>query len=256
MGYKKRTVRNTGEIIDEIPESMSENVPEVVSEMPMSQPEIDDAETQRKQAIADKRRASLALARSKIIPKSTLKKQADEAVKATADAVKVKDDEIKIKQEETDAMRLKYERDRVKQLEDSLMTLQKLIADKPSQSGSFYETKPYPIVNPPVELPPIKEKYKRPSRAKSVVSERAMDKPSQQTERGSSYGTKHDIPARQERTLQPEKIIPKKSVEPKITRTSATPTETLIDKSYGEQLQERLRNQAINKIMNDTFGGF
>jgi hypothetical protein len=240
MGYKKRTVRNTGEIIDEIPESMSENVPEVVSEMPMSQPEIDDAETQRKQAIADKRRASLALARSKIIPKSTLKKQADEAVKATADAVKVKDDEIKIKQEETDAMRLKYERDRVKQLEDSLMTLQKLIADKP-----------YPVVNPPVELPPIKEKYKRPSRAKSVVSERAMDKPSQS---GSSYGTKHDVPARQERTLQPEKIIPKKSVESNITRPATT--ETLIDKSYGEQLQERLRNQAINKIMNDTFGGF
>jgi hypothetical protein len=33
-------------------------------------------------------------------------------------------------------------------------------------------------------------------------------------------------------------------------------TDKLIDKSYGEQLQERLRNQAINKIMNDTFGGF
>jgi hypothetical protein len=238
MGYKKRTDRNTDKITDEIPESMPENVPEVVPEMPMPEAEIDDAETQRKQAIADKRRASLALARSKIIPKSTLKKQADEAVKATADAVKVKDDEIKIKQEETDAMRLKYERDRVKQLEDSLMTLQKLIADKPS-----------PVVNPPVELPPIKEKYKRPSRAKS-----AIDKPSQQTERGSSYGTKHDVPARQERTLQPEKIIPKKSVESNITRPATT--ETLIDKSYGEQLQERLRNQAINKIMNDTFGGF
>jgi len=230
MGYKKRTVRNTGEITDEITENMPEHVPEPTPEMPMPDPEIDDAEIIRKQAIADKRRASLALARSKIIPKSTLKKQADEAVKASAEVIKGKDDEIKIKQEETDAMRLKYERERVKQLEDSLMTLQKLIADKPS-----------PFVNPPVELPPIKEKYKRPSRAKSVtpVSERAIDK--------------HDVPAR-----QPEKIIPKKSVEPKITRTSAsaTPTETLIDKSYGEQLQERLRNQAINKIMNDTFGGF
>jgi len=213
MGYRKRTDAKSDKITDELPE----NVPEVVPEMPMPEAEIDDAETQRKQAIADKRRASLALARSKIIPKSTLKKQADEAVKATADAVKVKDDEIKIKQEETDAMRLKYEKERVKQLEDSLMTLQKLIADKPS----------------PVETAPVKEKYKRPSRAKS---ERVIDK--------------HDVPAR-----QPEKIIPKKSVEAKITRPSAT-TETLIDKSYGEQLQERLRNQAINKIMNDTFGGF
>jgi hypothetical protein len=233
MGYRKRTDTKSDKITDEIPESIPENVPEAVPEMPIpealksvtdpkgrSEAEIDDAETIRKQAIADKRRASLALARSKIIPKSTLKKQADEAVKAVADVVKVKDDVIKIKQEETDAMRLKYEKDRVKQLEDSLMTLQKLIADKPS-----------PVVNAPMETAPVKEKYKRPSRAKSAID-------------------KHDVPAR-----QPEKIIPKKSVEPKITRTSAT-TETLIDKSYGEQLQERLRNQAINKIMNDTFGGF
>ena len=207
MGYKKRTDRNTDIITDEIPESIPENVPQPTPELPVPQPEI-DAETIRKQEIADKRRASLALARSKIIPKSTLKKQAEEAVK-------VKDDVIKVKQEETDAMRLKYERERVKQLEDNLNALQKLIADKPA-----------PIV--PVETPPVK--YKRPSRAKSVIE-------------------KHDVPAR-----QPEKIIPKKSIEPQITRPPTT--ETLIDKSYGEQLQERLRSQAINKIMNDTFGGF
>ena len=210
MGYKKRTDRNTDIITEEIPESSPENVPQPTPELPVPQPEI-DAETIRKQAIADKRRASLALARSKIIPKSTLKKQAEEAVK-------VKDDVIKVKQEETDAMRLKYERDRVKQLEDNLNALQKLIADKPA---------PVPV---PMETPPVKEKYKRPSRAKSVIE-------------------KHDVPAR-----QPEKIIPKKSIEPQITRPPTT--ETLIDKSYGEQLQERLRSQAINKIMNDTFGGF
>ena len=224
MGYRKRTDRNTDEIIEETPESIPENVPQPTPEIP----EIDDAETIRKQAIADKRRASLALARSKIIPKSTLKKQAEEAVKATADAVKVKDDVIKVKQEETDAMRLKYERDRVKQLEDSLMTLQKLIADKPA-----------PVVPAPVETPPVK--YKRPSRAKSAIEKH--DVPARQSSKSdSSYGT------------QPEKIIPKKSIEPQITRPPTT--ETLIDKSYGEQLQERLRSQAINKIMNDTFGGF
>ena len=232
MGYKKRTDRNTDEIIESIPESLPDNVPlasRPTPELPVPQPEI-DAETIRKQAIADKRRASLALARSKIIPKSTLKKQAEEAVK-------VKDDVIKVKQEETDAMRLKYERDRVKQLEDNLNALQKLIADKPA-----------PIV--PVETPPVK--YKRPSRAKSVI-----EKTSQSV---SPYGTKHDVPARQSSKsdssygTQPEKIIPKKSIEPQITRPPTT--ETLIDKSYGEQLQERLRSQAINKIMNDTFGGF
>ena len=221
MGYRKRTDRNTDEIIENIPESSPENVPQPTPEIPAPESEI-DAETKRKQEIADKRRASLALARSKIIPKSTLKKQAEEAVK-------VKDDVIKVKQEETDAMRLKYERDRVKQLEDNLNALQKLIADKPA-----------PIV--PVETPPVK--YKRPSRAKSVI-----EKTSQSV---SPYGTKHDVPARQ--PIQPTQIIPKKSIEPQITRPPTT--ETLIDKSYGEQLQERLRSQAINKIMNDTFGGF
>lgn len=226
MGYKKRTDRNTDIITDEIPESIPENVPQPTPELPVpepsqsgssvrTEPEI-DVETIRKQEIADKRRASLALARSKIIPKSTLKKQAEEAVK-------VKDDVIKVKQEETDAMRLKYERERVKQLEDSLMTLQKLIVDRP-----------VPVAPAPVETPPVK--YKRPSRAKSATYER------QSSKSDSSYGT------------QPEKIIPKKSIEPQITRPPTT--ETLIDKSYGEQLQERLRSQAINKIMNDTFGGF
>tara|TARA_R110000868_G_scaffold130070_1_gene339584 strand:- start:1346 stop:1999 length:654 start_codon:yes stop_codon:yes gene_type:complete len=217
MGYRKRTVDKTGQITDEIPESIPENVPEPTPEIPTPEPEIDDAETIRKQAIADKRRASLALARSKIIPKSTLKKQAEEAVK-------VKDDVIKMEREETDAMRLKYERDRVKQLEDNLNALQKLIADKPA---------PVPV---PVETPPVKEKYKRPSRAKTVTpAERVIEK--------------HDVPSR-----QPTQIIPKKSIEPQITRPPTT--ETLIDKSYGEQLQERLRSQAINKIMSDTFGGF
>jgi hypothetical protein len=229
MGYRKRTDVKTDKIPESIPENVPENVPTpqlAIPEIPMPEPEIEDAETKRKQEIADKRRASLALARSKIIPKSTLKKQAEEAVK-------VKDDVIKIKQEETDAMRLKYERDRVKQLEDNLMALQKLIADKPT-----------PVVVPE----PVKEKYKRPSRAKSAtpIIERVIDTPSQS---GSPYGTKHDVPAR-----QPTQIIPKKSIEPKITRPATT--ETLIEKSYGEQLQERLRSQAINKIMNDTFGGF
>jgi hypothetical protein len=233
MGYKKRTDAKIDKIIEETAESMPESMPDATPEIPMpealksAEPEI-DAETQRKQEIADKRRASLALARSKIVPKSTLKKQAEEAVK-------VKDDVIKIKQEETDAMRLKYERDRVKQLEDNLNALQKLIADKPAT--------PVPI---PVELPPVKEKYKRPSRAKS-----AIDKTSQSV---SPYGTKHDIPTRQQQ--QPKQIIPNKSVEPRMISKAEPSTDKLIDKSYGEQLQERLRTQAINKIMNDTFGGF
>ena len=219
MGYKKRTVRNTGDITDEIVEKVPEVMPEAVVEIPEENHEEDavmktDAEAIRKLEIAEKRRASLALARSKIIPKSQLKKQADEVIKS-------KDEVIRSKQEETDAMRLKYERDRVKQLEDSLMALQKLIVEKPA-----------PVVAPVTVEPVVetKPKYKRPSRAKSAVAERVVE------------------------TKQPQQIIPKKTVDPRITRP--VPTETLIDKSYSEQLQERLRTQAINRIMSDTFGGF
>jgi hypothetical protein len=217
MGYRKRTDNKTDKITDEMPESIPENVPEPTPEIPMPEPEIDN-ETIRKQEIADKRRASLALARSKIIPKSTLKKQAEEAVK-------VKDDVIKIKQEETDAMRLKYERDRVKQLEDNLNALQKLIADKPNTSPAPVPAPvPVPILEPP--------KRKRPSRSKEALAQRATEAP----------------------TEQPKHVAPKKSVEPRMIAPIST--QKLIEQSYGEQLQERLRSQAINKIMNDTFGGF
>lgn len=233
MGYRKRTVAKTGEITDEIVENVPEAVPEAVPDYEGSVPEINDeaAAATRKLEIAEKRRASLALARSKIVPKSTLKKQVQDATKATEEVIKGKDEVIKIKQEESDAMRLKYERDRVKQLEESLNTLQKLIADKSA-----------PVVAAPVELPPVKEKYKRPSRAKSAMAE------SSGTAR-LARAEKHDVPSR-----QPEKIIPKKSVEPRMV--AAPSTEKLIDKSYSEQLQERLRSQAVNKIMMETFGGF
>lgn len=218
MGYRKRTNKITDEIIEEMPESMPESVPEPVPEntqdITPNYTEMDET-ARRKQEIADKRRASLALARSKIVPKSALKKQADEVIKS-------KDIELKNKQEETDAMRLKYERDRVKQLEDNLMTLQKLIAEKPA-----------PVVVPVVEPPKRKQ---RPSRSKEALAARAVET---------------------EQVQQPKLIIPKKSVDSRMLSREAPPsTEKLIDKSYSEQLQERLRTQAINKIMSETFGGF
>lgn len=218
MGYKKRIDKTT----DEITEINEESVPEVMPEpMPQEEPEIDEA-ARRKQEIADKRRASLALARTKIVPKSALKKQADEVIKG-------KDELLRNKQEETDAMKLKYERDRIRQLEDNLNALQKLIAEKPA-----------PVVVAPAApavavVSEAKAKYKRPSRSKEALESRAETKPSKHSE-------------------QPQQIIPKKSVEPRMVAPPST--EKLIDKSYSEQLQERLRNQAVNKIMMDTFGGF
>jgi hypothetical protein len=233
MGYKKRTVRNTGEIIDEGVEIVPDDVPEAEVENTAEIPDAvinnteEDAAMKRKLEIAEKRRASLALARTKIIPKSQLKKQVLEATKVVEDVVKSKDEVIRNKQEETDAMRLKYEKERVKQLEDSLFTLQKLISEKSAAPV------PLPVPTPANELIAEKPKYKRPSRAKSAVAERVVET--------------------QSITKQPQQIIPKKSVDARITRPA---TETLIDKSYSEQLQERLRTQAINRIMSDTFGGF
>jgi hypothetical protein len=224
MGYKKRTnkITDTSDalIIEELPEIVPEDVPQPEPELPA---EMDEA-ARRKQEIADKRRASLALARSKIVPKSALKKQADEAIKG-------KDELLRNKQEETDAMRLKYERDRVKTLEDNLMALQKLIAEKPTPT--LHSPPVEKVVEKPVPEPP--KRKQRASRSKEAMEERANDK--------------HDIPAR-----QPQQIIPKKSIEPRMIAPPST--EKLIDKSYGEQLQERLRSQALHKIMNDTFGGF
>lgn len=246
MGYRKKTVVKSDEIIEtneEIPpESVPESVgssgtarlrglPESAPELPSPEPEIDET-ARRKQEIADKRRASLALARSKIVPKSALKKQAAEVIKS-------KDELLRNKQEETDAMKLKYERDRIKTLEDNLMALQKLIAERPSE-------KVIEKVVPPVAEPLPKQRKQRPSRSKEALALREQS--------SQSVG----IPEKQPRqSAQPQQIIPKKSVEPRmVAPASATSTEKLIDMSYGEQLQERLRSQAINKIMMETFGGF
>lgn len=231
MGYKKRTNKITDEIIEETPEIVPETVPEETrrglsdyeDEVPEIESEIDavDEVARRKQEIADKRRASLALARSKIVPKSALKKQAAEVIKS-------KDELLRNKQEETDAMKLKYERDRIKTLEDNLMALQKLIADKPTPTPTV--AVPVPVPEP---LPMPKQRKQRPSRSKEAIALRELPV---------------GIPEK-----QPKLITPKKSVEPRMIVPS---TERLIDKSYGEQLQERLRSQALHKIMNETFGGF
>jgi hypothetical protein len=251
MGYKKRTNKITDEIIEVSEEIVPETVPESVPEsfgtarlaraentedadaITPNNTEMDEA-SRRKQEIADKRRASLALARSKIVPKSALKKQAAEVIKS-------KDELLRNKQEETDAMKLKYERDRIKTLEDNLMALQKLIADKPTPTQPVAVPVPVPEPLPPLPLP--KQRKQRPSRSKEALAMREV--------RELPVG----IPEKQPReSAQPKLITPKKSVEPRMIAPHST--ERLIDKSYGEQLQERLRSQALHKIMNETFGGF
>lgn len=227
MGYKKRTNKITDDIIEVSEEIKPETVPQSVPEIESEIDAVDEA-ARRKQEIADKRRASLALARSKIVPKSALKKQAAEVIKS-------KDELLRNKQEESDAMKLKYERDRIKTLEDNLMALQKLIADKPTPTPTV--AVPVPVPEP---LPLPKQRKQRPSRSKEAIALRELPV---------------GIPEKQPReSAQPKLITPKKSVEPRMI--AAPSTERLIDKSYGEQLQERLRSQALHKIMSETFGGF
>ena len=238
MGYKKRTNKITDDIIEVseeiVPETVPQSVPENTEDADAITPEIDEV-ARRKQEIADKRRASLALARSKIVPKSALKKQAAEVIKS-------KDELLRNKQEETDAMKLKYERDRIKTLEDNLMALQKLIADKPTPTPPVAVPVPVPVPEP---LPLPKQRKQRPSRSKEALEVGQFLRNQALALREQSVG----IPEK-----QPKLITPKKSVEPRMI--AAPSTERLIDKSYGEQLQERLRSQALHKIMNETFGGF
>jgi hypothetical protein len=58
-----------------------------------------------------------------------------------------------------------------------------------------------------------------------------------------------------EAPVQVPSVKPKRIYKPKESKQPQEPptTNTLIDKSYREQLQERLRTQVLNKIMMETF---
>ena len=55
------------------------------------------------------------------------------------------------------------------------------------------------------------------------------------------------------RIYKPKEPKPKPVQQPQPQQPQQPTTDTLIDKSYREQLQERLREQVFNKIMKDTF---
>ena len=140
---------------------------EVIEEAPQEDPEVI-----RKREIAEKRRASLALARSKIKPKSQITKE--------------KDDEIN---------KMREENERLKQSIAS-------VEIEPR------ERKPKIIKKYVREVAPIKTRPKREER----------------------YIEQH-----QENPKQPSSI------------------NYLAEQSYAEQLQQRLRENMLNKVMYDTF---
>ena len=62
-----------------------------------------------------------------------------------------------------------------------------------------------------------------------------------------------DAPVKPKRIYKPRSQSEPKQPPPQQPPLTPPTTNTLIDKSYREQLQERLRTQVLNKIMMDTF---
>jgi hypothetical protein len=140
-------------------------------------PSTEDLERKRKDAIADKRRQSLILARSKITPKNQIRKEKDMEI----DNVKKEAEEVKRKAH-ADSEIVK------RKAEDDVELMKSLVKDK------VITTKPAPKprsrpVNPP----------------------------------------------RERQVPQPQS------------------TEHLVNQSYAEQLQRRLHDQMISRMMSETF---
>jgi hypothetical protein len=168
----KKKKEQTPPPVEETPET-----PDVASPEPEPMPSTEDLERKRKDAIAEKRRQSLILARSKITPKNQIRKEKDMEI----DNAKKEAEEIKRKaHEESEIVKKKAEED--------VELMKSLVKDK------VITTKPAPkprsrSVNPPKE---------------------------------------HSIPQQQT-------------------------TEHLVNQSYAEQLQMRLREQMLNRMMSETF---
>ena len=146
---------------------------EVIENVVVENEVIEDPEVIRKREIAEKRRASLALARSKIKPKSQITKE--------------KDDEIN---------KMKEENERLKQ-------------NIASVEIEHRERKPKIIKKYVREVAPIKTR-----------------------------------PKREERYIEQHQENPKQPV---------ASINYLAEQSYAEQLQQRLRENMLNKVMYDTF---
>jgi hypothetical protein len=107
---------------------MPDNVPEPEPELPQAEPEptAEEIEMKRKEAIADKRRQSLILARSKITPKNVIRKDA-------IDKVNKKDMEIEVAKREADEIKRKaheYAETTKKKAEEDIKVMQSRVKTK------------------------------------------------------------------------------------------------------------------------------
>ena len=163
---------------DSVPDSVPEARPETPEPEPM--PSTEDLERRRKDAIAEKRRQSLILARSKITPKNQIRKEKDMEI----DNVKKEAEEVKRKAH-ADSEIVK------KKAEDDVELMKSLVKDK-------------------------------------VIAEKPAPKP-------------------RSRPVNPPR-------ERQVPQQQSTPsTEHLVNQSYAEQLQMRLREQMLHRMMSETF---
>ena len=108
--------------------SEPDNVPEPEPELPQVEPEptAEEIEIKRKEAIAEKRRQSLILARSKITPKNVIRKEA-------IDKVAKKDMEIETAKREADEIKRKaheYAETTKKKAEEDIKVITNLVKTK------------------------------------------------------------------------------------------------------------------------------
>jgi hypothetical protein len=122
-----RRANGKNSVVDtEMPEP--DNVPEPEPELPQAEPEptAEEIEMKRKEAIAEKRRQSLILARSKITPKNVIRKDA-------IDKVNKKDMEIEVAKREADEIKRKaheYAETTKKKAEEDIKVMQSLVKTK------------------------------------------------------------------------------------------------------------------------------
>lgn len=164
----KKKAEKEQEILSQIPEAVEsddsdENDGDIEIDT-VEDPVVVDEEEERKRAIAEKRRQSLALARSKIKPKSQITKEKDDEIQ------KIKEENARLKMEAEKAL----EKSKIQQVQQKQKPKTKVI----------------------------------------------------------------------------KKIIKQ---EPKPTPQERTSIGYLTEQTYGEQLQARLRENMLNKIMMDTF---
>ena len=122
-----RRANGKNSVVDtEMPEP--DSVPEPEPELPEPEPEptAEEIERQRKEAISEKRRQSLILARSKITPKNVIRKDA-------IDKVAKKDMEIEVAKREADEIKRKaheYAETTKKKAEEDIKVMQSLVKTK------------------------------------------------------------------------------------------------------------------------------